>query len=72
MLYLIEYDGIQHFKPGMFNGTEEDFVNTQIRDKQKNEYCKENGIPLIRIPYTYLDKLTIEDLILEKSQFKII
>ena len=31
-----------------------------------NEYIKENNIPLIRIPYTKLNNLTIEDLKLPK------
>jgi hypothetical protein len=37
----------------------------------KNQWCKENNIPLIRIPYTHLKDLSIEDLILETSKFKI-
>ena len=28
----------------------------------KNNWCKENNIPIIRIPYTYQEKITIEDL----------
>ena len=31
--------------------------------------CKENNIPLIRIPYTHLNKLCLEDLLLETSNF---
>jgi Zn ribbon nucleic-acid-binding protein/very-short-patch-repair endonuclease len=54
---LIEYDGKQHFEPATFGGcsketAEENFKNQQIRDKIKNEYCKENGIKLLRIKYT--------------------
>ena len=30
---------------------------------------EDNGIPLIRIPYTHYDKLCIEDLLLESSAF---
>lgn len=45
---LIEYDGIQHFKPS-FN--EKEFKNTKIHDAIKNEYCKKNNIKLLRIPY---------------------
>jgi len=48
---LIEYDGIQHFKPvGVFGG-EEEFEKTKIRDKIKNEYCLNKNIHLIRISY---------------------
>lgn len=41
----------------------------QERDKIKNQWCKENNIPLIRIPYTRLLKLCIEDLLLETTSF---
>ena len=40
-------------------------------DKMKNEYCKENNIPLIRIPYIHLKELKLEDLLLDTSQFVI-
>jgi len=43
--------------------------NIQLRDNIKNQYCIENKIPLIRIPYYYLSKLKIEDLLLESSDF---
>jgi len=35
----------------------------------KNQWCKNNNIPLIRIPYTHLEDLRLEDLLLETSQF---
>ena len=56
---LIEYDGIQHFKytEGSCWNDKINFIKTQNRDKKKNEYCLKNNIPLIRIPYTDLDKL---------------
>lgn len=62
--YLIEYDGLQHFqtKTGGWN-TEEQLKETQIRDAYKTQWCQENNVPLIRIPYTKLKELTIEDLI---------
>lgn len=68
--YLIEFDGEQHFthrEHGWFN--EEEFNKIQNRDKYKNQWCKENNIPLIRIPYTHLDELCLNDLILETSKF---
>ena len=49
---IIEYDGEFHFKPGRFSNSEEKFRKQVIYDKMKNTYCKENGISLIRIPYT--------------------
>lgn len=63
--YLIEYDGQQHFEsnpsPKSWN-TDANVAETQERDKFKNEWCATKGIPLIRIPYTKLKTLTIEDL----------
>lgn len=38
--YLIEFDGIQHFKPLGGWSTEETVKNTQKHDKVKNEWCK--------------------------------
>lgn len=68
--YLIEYDGIQHFEP-KFIFANKDFELQQQRDKMKNEYCKTHNIPLIRIPYWHYDKITIDDLRPETSQFLI-
>lgn len=55
ILFLIEYDGEQHFKPKF--GLKE-FERTKQNDNIKNEFCKNNNIRLIRIPYkrTYNDK----------------
>jgi hypothetical protein len=66
--YLIEYDGIQHFKKD-HQFIEGDYEKIQRRDKDKNEYCLKNNIPLIRIPYTQFEKLTINDLLLETTPF---
>ena len=67
---LIEYDGIQHFKSG--NGAydnEEKFKKTQEHDLIKNMWAKENHFYLIRIPYTHLDFLSLEDLLPKTSNF---
>lgn len=68
--YLIEYDGQQHFKL-VTNGWNdpERLTRTKERDNIKNQWCKKNNIPLIRIPYTHLKNLCIEDLKLETSKF---
>ena len=66
--YYIEYDGKQHFEIGGWN-TEEVLKTTQKRDQEKNEYCLKNNIPLIRIPYTHLKELCLEDLLLETSKY---
>lgn len=67
LLYLIEYDGIQHFEEGHFNNT---FETTHNNDLLKNQYCFEHNIPIIRIPY-YAD-YTLEDLKLETTRFLLV
>ena len=63
--YLIEYDGKQHFdKNSIF-----DYEYIHNHDLLKSKWCKENNIPLIRIPYTHYDNLCLEDLLLETSSF---
>ena len=68
--YLIEFDGEQHFncRSSGWN-TEEHLIDTQRRDEFKNNWCKQNNIQLIRIPYTHYDELCLEDLLLETSKF---
>lgn len=63
-LYLIEYDGIQHFEKGHFKNT---FDQTHKNDLKKNKFCFKNNIPLIRIPYDA--KYTIDDLKLKTTRF---
>lgn len=71
--YLIEYDGEQHFKYSNKGwNTKEHYEKVKARDELKNEYCKEKGIPLIRIPYTQFEELCIKDLKLETTKFRII
>ena len=68
--YLIEYDGEQHFlKNTSIRFSEKEIKEIQERDKFKNQWCKENNIPLIRIPYTQFKNLSINDLLLETSKF---
>ena len=51
LLYLIEYDGKQHFEPIDLFGGVEGFKDRQKRDAIKNNYCEQYNIPLLRIPY---------------------
>lgn len=58
LIGLIEYDGIQHFSyknDGSWN-TKDNYEDIQIRDENKNNYCKEQNIPLLRIPYTHFSE----------------
>lgn len=62
--YFIEYQGEQHYKS----------TNNWYRpeaDEEKRNYCKQKNIPLIEIPYWRYDKLCIDDLLLDTSQFLI-
>lgn len=70
--YCIEFDGVQHFisKENSWT-TSEKLIENQQRDKYKNDWCLKNNIPLIRIPYTHLQNLCIEDLLLKSSKFLI-
>jgi Zn ribbon nucleic-acid-binding protein len=52
----IEFQGLQHYKPVDFAGKGEEwanqlFIDNQIRDNIKRDYCKNNNIKLIEIPY---------------------
>lgn len=63
--YLIEYDGSQHFnEDSLFN-----YEQTHKHDLIKSKWCKDNHIPLIRIPYTQYEDLSLKDLLLETSDF---
>lgn len=53
----IEYDGELHYKIKKNRGGFDGFVNGIIRDTIKNEYCKNNNIKLIRIPYWKFDEI---------------
>lgn len=48
----IEYDGRQHFESIENWGGDKAFLDIQKRDRVKNEYCKINGINLLRIKYS--------------------
>ena len=67
----IEYDGKQHFNfVGTWHQTQEEFERAIQRDKEKTEYCKQNNIKLIRIPYYDYDKLNedyLNSLIISKN-----
>lgn len=64
--YLIEYDGNYHFDEKI---TVFDKEMAQRHDIMKNAWCLANNIPLIRIPYTIYNNLSLEDLLLETSQY---
>lgn len=51
---LIEYDGEFHFEK-RYEG--DGFEDIQIHDNRKNQYCRNNNIPLLRIPYWEFDNV---------------
>ncbi|MDA3855496.1 MAG: hypothetical protein PF569_04515, partial [Candidatus Woesearchaeota archaeon] len=60
--FLIEYDGAGHYRPIQRGSrtteeTVEGFKIAQKHDKIKTNYCKDNNIPLLRIPYWEFDNL---------------
>ena len=50
-----EYNGEQHYTWKPHWHTKQEFLELQQRDKDKEQYCIENGITLIVIPYTIKD-----------------
>ena len=69
--YIIEFDGEQHFTYNNTGwNTKEHYLRVKTHDKYKNKWCKDNNIPIIRIPYTHLKNLELSDLLLDTSLFK--
>lgn len=64
IIRFIEFDGIQH-TPGYVRGffTAEENIQTHQRDIEKNQYALEHNIPLVRIPHTMRDTMTLNDLL---------
>ena len=54
---VIEFDGIQHFEPIEFFGGQKGFEKRKQKDREKNEYCKNNNIDILRIPYWDFDNI---------------
>lgn len=69
LIGIIEFHGKQHYTYiNTWHQTEEEFYQAQKRDKEKEEYCKSNDIPLLIIPYWDYDFLS-EDYL--KDKFKL-
>lgn len=50
-MYLIEYDGRQHYHPVKYFGGRWKFFLQRLRDIIEGWECKDRGIPLLRIRY---------------------
>lgn len=57
LAFLIEFDGEQHFRAFDYYGGDDKFELVKKRDEIKNNYCKNNNIKLIRIPYNKIDNI---------------
>jgi len=69
---VIEYDGMFHFKPirmGQMTPEEAQTAhdNTKRRDKIKDDYCDDNDIFMLRIPYW--EKQNLETLVRQYVEF---
>lgn len=53
----IEFDGIQHFESFEYFGGIEKYNKLKINDNKKTNFCQENKIKLIRIPYWDMNKI---------------
>ena len=51
-IYVIEYNGIQHYQACDFFGGEEIYLKQVERDNDLREYCKTNNYKLLEIKYT--------------------
>ena len=67
--YIIEFDGAQHYHYVPMYNDRYSFEDRQRMDDFKTQWCSENNIPLIRIPYTRLKKISLEDILLETSKY---
>lgn len=62
----IECQGEQHFKPVKHFGGYNNFIDTIVRDKKKNDLCKNNGIKILYVIQKEYSKYTNENIILRE------
>lgn len=65
----IEFDGRQHYTgpdTSYWGHSTDTLSSIQEKDNIKNQYCINNNLILIRIPYYYIDNLKLEDLMGDK------
>jgi len=66
--FLIEYQGIQHYKPKEKFGGISGLKKQQFNDMKKREYCKKHNLILVIIPYTD-EYLLSYDYIMKKAGY---
>ena len=52
LMFLLEYQGIQHYEPKSKFGGMNGLRKQQYNDMLKREYCRRNNLILVAIPYT--------------------
>lgn len=69
---LIEYDGKQHYEPNDYFGGKESLLKTKMRDSIKTNYCLQNSIPLLRIPYWDFENVEriLDDYLFQNNQLQ--
>ena len=69
----MEFDGEGHYEPRNWNGASDEraietYELTVLHDKIKTQYCKDNSVKLIRIPYWEFNN--IENIICQELNIK--
>lgn len=70
-LLFIEFDGEQHFKSINRWGGKKGYLKRRQADIEKNEYCRNKGIPLLRIRFdqAYLIPNMIDDFLKNSEKY---
>lgn len=63
---LVEFDGPHHSSVKTQIYSEEKCKTIQENDLIKNQWAKDNNIPLVRIPYSQRDKITFDTIFSDK------
>ena len=64
---VIEFDGIQHYKPIKFFGGKKEFLNLQRRDRIKDKFCINNSIQMLRIKYNEKIENKLKNIIMKNK-----
>ncbi len=74
--YIAEFDGSQHFEETYLQNKVDHkwqgYEYVKAHDNVKTDFCKSNNIPLIRIPYKRLSKLSVDDILLDTTRFRVV
>lgn len=60
LMFLLEYQGIQHYEAKSKFGGKSGLKKQQYNDMQKREYCRKHNIILVAIPYTDLSRVNFD------------